>query len=123
MKTILQSAFIKVLIVFLSTFHFSGLTLSDDALKHFNAGKISSGHTDDICPSVCKANGRFWLEQAIIKNNETLCICSKGVATGPIWDNEDAKRKCPAVCKSQNQEWDGNWRTVKDDEISTCDCK
>lgn len=45
------------------------------------------------------------------------------VSAGPIWNNMDAQRKCPAVCSQQGAQWDGNWRTVAAGRDSTCDCR
>lgn len=41
---------------------------------------------------------------------------------GPIWDNDDAKRKCPTICTNHQQVWIGGWRTTVPDKMSECDC-
>ncbi len=40
---------------------------------------------------------------------------------GPIWNNSDAKAKCPQVC-GQGEEWNGQWRTVRRGKQSVCGC-
>lgn len=43
------------------------------------------------------------------------------IDAGPIWNNDDAQRKCPSVCGSYRN-WDGNWRTVETGRNSVCAC-
>lgn len=42
------------------------------------------------------------------------------VEAGPIWNTEDAQRKCPAVCGRTG--WDGNWTTTVPGRMSVCNC-
>ena len=44
------------------------------------------------------------------------------IDAGPIWNNDDAQRKCPAVCGGYRN-WDGNWRTVETGRNSVCTCR
>jgi len=44
------------------------------------------------------------------------------VIAGPIWNNEDAKGKCPRVCNSVGLKWDGNWFTFDPGKNSVCNC-
>ena len=45
------------------------------------------------------------------------------VSAGPIWNNMDAQRKCPDVCRGNgNASWNGNWRTLPGTATSVCDC-
>ena len=44
------------------------------------------------------------------------------VPAGPIWNNDDAKVKCPAVCTAAGGRWNGNWRTVIPNQSSVCGC-
>ena len=42
---------------------------------------------------------------------------------GPIWSNDDAKNKCPDVCKkNSNREWNGHWVTTIWGQMSVCNC-
>lgn len=45
---------------------------------------------------------------------------SRDVEAGPIWNNDDARRKCPAVCAPAP--WTGQWRTVVSGRQSVCSC-
>ena len=42
------------------------------------------------------------------------------IDAGPIWNDGDAKQKCPAVCSGL--EWNGNWKTTIPDKMSVCSC-
>lgn len=44
------------------------------------------------------------------------------VLAGPIWDNADAKVKCPFVCASYGGTWNGQWTTVVEGKMSVCGC-
>jgi hypothetical protein len=44
------------------------------------------------------------------------------VTAGPIWNNTDAKTKCPAVCKAQSKNWNGQWVTTTPGQQSVCGC-
>jgi hypothetical protein len=41
---------------------------------------------------------------------------------GPVWDNNDARTKCPTVCRRSAASWNGAWRTTEWGKMSTCDC-
>lgn len=43
------------------------------------------------------------------------------INAGPIWNNNDARGKCPNVCGQNHMGWTGNWRTVGFNK-SVCDC-
>ena len=44
------------------------------------------------------------------------------VPAGPIWNNEDAKAKCPAICASYGGAWNGQWTTVIPGKLSVAGC-
>ena len=44
------------------------------------------------------------------------------VPAGPIWNNEDAKLKCPAICASYGGTWNGQWATVIPGKLSVAGC-
>lgn len=44
------------------------------------------------------------------------------INAGPIWNNDDAKSKCPAVCSGSGMKWNGNWKTKVQNEMSVCGC-
>jgi len=48
------------------------------------------------------------------------------VSAGPIWNNADAKSKCPGVCQNVTRGrsmWNGQWNTVASGSNSVCQCK
>ena len=45
---------------------------------------------------------------------------AKDVNAGPIFNNNDAKVKCPAVAAKVNQKWNGQWRTIVQGKASVC---
>ena len=44
------------------------------------------------------------------------------VNAGPIWNNDDAKTKCPRTCDSVGLKWTGQWYTNDPGKNSVCDC-
>jgi len=44
------------------------------------------------------------------------------VPAGPIWNNDDAKAKCPAICASYGGTWNGQWATVIPGKLSVAGC-
>jgi hypothetical protein len=44
------------------------------------------------------------------------------VPAGPIWSNDDAKEKLPAICASYGGAWNGQWRTVIEGKLSVAGC-
>ena len=44
------------------------------------------------------------------------------VVTGPIWCSNDAKKKCPKVCKDKGLVWNGGWSTLVSGKKSVCGC-
>lgn len=45
---------------------------------------------------------------------------AKDVEAGPIWNNNDAKVKCPAATAAINRKWNGQWRTTVTGKASVC---
>lgn len=49
-------------------------------------------------------------------------IC-QDVKAGPIWNDNDAKNKCPKVCAdSAASTWNGQWKTTTQGQMSVCGC-
>ncbi|BAZ08889.1 hypothetical protein NIES4071_06950 [Calothrix sp. NIES-4071] len=44
------------------------------------------------------------------------------IGAGPIWNNNDAKRLCPGICRSVRLKWNGQWKTVVRGKASVCGC-
>lgn len=45
------------------------------------------------------------------------------VKAGPIWNNDDAKVKCPVAAAAVNREWNGQWTTTVEGQESVCGLK
>ena len=45
---------------------------------------------------------------------------AKDVNAGPIFNNNDAKVKCPVAAAKVNQRWNGQWRTTVEGKASAC---
>ena len=54
----------------------------------------------------------------------SVCGCegATDVNAGPIWNNADAKTKCPGVCEEKGMQWNGQWTTTVQGEMSVCGC-
>jgi hypothetical protein len=101
--------------------------------KDVNAGPIwNQQDAEKKCPSVCsKANG-IWNGQwrTTVPGEMSVCGCCGKVCNrktvdeeaGPIWDQQDAERKCPGVCSSHDGLWNGQWRTTEPGRMSVCGC-
>jgi hypothetical protein len=44
------------------------------------------------------------------------------VLAGPVWNNDDAKAKCAAICASYGGTWNGQWKTVVPGRMSIAGC-
>ena len=42
------------------------------------------------------------------------------VQAGPIWNNNDAKAKCPAAAAAIDRKWNGQWQTTVNGKASVC---
>ena len=45
---------------------------------------------------------------------------AKDVKAGPIWNNNDAKIKCPVAAAAVDRKWNGQWRTTVAGKFSFC---
>lgn len=75
--------------------------------------EVQPGDGSRVQSADCNGNpAQQWLAEA--------AAASREVEAGPIWDNADAGRKCPAVCAPQA--WTGGWRTTITAQMSVCSC-
>jgi hypothetical protein len=44
------------------------------------------------------------------------------IPVGPIFNNDDAKQKCPIACAAHLGTWNGQWTTVIEGHMSVCGC-
>ena len=91
------------------------------------------------CPIICAAHLGTWIGQwkTVVNGEMSVCGCEFDttrtgssellidIIAGPIWDNEDAKVKCPIICESYGGEWTGQWHTPEETwgKMSVCQCK
>lgn len=52
----------------------------------------------------------------------SVATTATDVNAGPIWNNDDAKVKCPKVCTNANATWNGQWKTTVPAQQSVCGC-
>lgn len=78
-------------------------------------------------------NGRYQLQVRVyddagnrgVSESVAITCCNKKSRTlqaGPIWNNQDAKRKCPALCSADDRVWTGHWWTTVPGRMSVCQC-
>jgi len=49
---------------------------------------------------------------------------ARDIPAGPIWNDMDAKGKCPRVCQQNGDaRWTGQWHTLTGTATSVCDCE
>ncbi len=49
---------------------------------------------------------------------------ARDTPAGPIWNDMDAKGKCPRVCQQNGDaRWTGQWHTLTGTATSVCDCE
>ncbi len=56
--------------------------------------------------------------------NDIVAGQCKDVQAGPIWNNIDAKNKCPKTCQNSSPDltWNGQWTTTQPGIMSVCGC-
>jgi phospholipase C len=47
----------------------------------------------------------------------------RSVEAGPIWNQDDANVKCPALAQQKGGAWTGQWVTTRPGEMSVCEIK
>jgi hypothetical protein len=60
-----------------------------------------------------------------VPNQMSVCQCvapAKTFDAGPIWNQQDANKKCPALCKTNSGTWTGQWWTTVPNQMSVCQC-
>ena len=44
------------------------------------------------------------------------------VEVGPLWNDDDARRRCPDFCGGRGGTWNGQWWTTVQGRMSVCQC-
>ncbi len=112
---------------------FSGVA----AAETVEAGPIwNNGDANNKCPAVCGKRNEHWngVWRTTIPNKMSVCNCEPikpppppqanrvNKEAGPIWNNDDAKNKCPRLCAAPSK-WDGQWWTTVPNKMSVCQCE
>ncbi|MEI6430437.1 MAG: mannan-binding lectin [Pseudanabaena sp. ELA607] len=135
-----QSAMHKKLLLSLGTLILGGSVLLGFSSKAFavdiQAGPIwNNTDAQDKCPVAVQPYGVSWNghwttivegKMSVCKTNETSLPEIKlpgDVKAGPIWNNQDAKSKCPIVAAAVNGVWTGQWTTTVYGRMSVCGIK
>lgn len=67
-----------------------------------------------------KDNQQWSVEPMRAAQPVPMPAAARDVEAGPLWNNADADRKCPAVCSPGK--WNGQWRTTIQGRMSVCGC-
>lgn len=99
---------------------------------NIDAGPIwNQQDADKKCPGVCSKVDGDWTGQwwTTVPGEMSVCQCSvcepcksKNENAGPIWNQQDADKKCPEVCQKNNGSWNGQWWTTEPGKMSVCQC-
>lgn len=113
---------------------------ADAASRDVGAGPIWNNlDAQKKCPAVCTGAGGRWDGnwRTVIPGQQSVCSCDVGragagggaaggqtmrVQAGPIWNDMDATKKCPATCAGQGRTWTGQWVTTVPGRMSVCEC-
>ncbi len=92
----------------------------------------SNSNTGSSTANLPKWSGQWFTTE---EDKMSVCITDTGaqVNAGPIWNNDDAKQKCPAIIKQQAStlapsgkstapalSWNKQWRTTTEGKMSVC---
>lgn len=112
--------------------------------RSVQAGPIwSNMDAQGKCPGVCRQAGASrwngnWRTTQVGRMSECDCVFAGGgggsgqpgistfqdVNAGPIWNDMDADRKCPGVCRQAGaSRWTGQWHTTVPGQMSVCNCR
>ena len=67
-------------------------------------------------------NESHWNGRWISQRGVSLCLVDY-VNAGPIWNNDDAKVKCPVAATAARGIWNGQWKTTVPGVMSVCGVK
>lgn len=123
------------------------LATASRADENVSAGPIwNDNDAKARCPRVCDSAHGHWNGQwkTTRPGIESVCGCSprrdegdrrglerrdrrelaeppKDLEAGPLWDDADARNRCPDICSSAHRHWEGQWRTTEPGH-SVCAC-
>lgn len=54
-------------------------------------------------------------------SSQTVRVTVSNVEAGPIWNQQDAEKKCNDLARNRNSVWTGAWRTTEVGRMSVCE--
>ncbi|MEM9926143.1 MAG: mannan-binding lectin [Cyanobacteria bacterium P01_D01_bin.50] len=125
---LIQSAVCTLLIVSV-VFGFASNAFAADV----KAGPIwNNNDANTKCPVAAAAYDTDWNGQWVTTVSGEMSVCGTqlsslpkiklpaDVKAGPIWNNDDAKTKCPVAAYAAGGDWNGNWVTTVPGRMSVC---
>lgn len=129
--SLMQSVFCSLLIVCV-VFGFAGQALALDV----QAGPIWNNDDAKVkCPVAAQVYDAKWNGQWTTTVPGKMSVCGTDLVhapkigvpgdafAGPIWNNDDAKVKCPVAAAAANAVWNGQWATTVLGKMSVCGLK
>jgi len=106
---------------------------------HVKAGRIwSQEHAKKRCSKVAARNNGQWTGKWSSKDNQSTCQIKmaanatpvpakkrniREISAGTIWDQAQAKRRCPKIAKQAHGKWTGQWRKTGNNNEAVCEIK
>jgi len=101
-----------------------------------NAGPIWNNDDAKVkCPVAAQVYNATWNGQWTTTVPGKMSVCGTDLTfkptigtpgdgfAGPIWNNDDAKAKCPVVAAAAGASWNGQWTTTVPSTMSVCGLK
>lgn len=117
----------RVLLSLCTALAFSAAAIPAQA-RSIEAGPIWNQQDAQVkCPAIAahwkgKCTGQWWTS---VQGKMSVCqivkIPKKAVEVGPIWNQQDAQRKCPAIAGAERAKWTGQWWTTVQGRMSVCE--
>jgi len=98
-----------------------------------NAGPIwNQADAEKKCPALARRNNATWTGHwwTTVQGKMSVCQLKPGkkpaaagtftVNAGPIWNQADAEKKCPALAKRNKAAWTSEWWTTVQGKMSVC---
>jgi len=131
LSSLLKSAFCAFLIASV-VFGFGNNAFALDV----KAGPIWNNDDAKVkCPVAAQVYDSKWNGQWTTTVPGAMSVCGTDLAfmptvglpgdvkAGPIWNNDDAKVKCPVAATAANGVWNGQWTTTVPGAMSVCGVK
>lgn len=99
-------------------------------VRQVEVGPIWNQEDADVkCPRAAAQEGGRWTGHWRTTQPAVMSVCdieyeperrARDVEAGPIWNDADARVKCPVAAYAVRGVWTGEWRTVAQGEMSVC---